>query len=268
MNYEERRQYFAYLNFFRRFQPLTREELQELLAQVKTNQNAVVTIALSCMPIVCNIIERYYQENCFANGINPMELLHIGFIQICKVIEEYDPSRNFSFRYLRNYLRGEIRNEYYKIAQLIRHTPNRRDDQNNSDDTLTIVSFDDIVYDNGEDEPIRLKDAFADKAEIQKQKMLEIVQDILDVIESNFSSFEKELIEMRYGLNSYANDGFLSLDELSRKIRIPRKKLGRIERQIFAKVKNVLQNSNNAGGKNASVYKIHANYNSKKNNKN
>lgn len=248
--------YFSYISYFKQFKPLSKQQIYQLL-EAKNKPHVVNTLALHHMWIVLSIVRRYYESVCFANGVDPSELVNAGFIAIRKLIKKYDLSKGWSIQYVKNYIRGTIKNEYAKLTQLIRYPTCKTKkkvrmnnyQRNNNSFPIQIISLNSIRFHNDNGEAITWEETIPDTKEYTKQQLKILTDEILSLIEKNFSSEARKIIEMRFGIGRYINKGMHSYYELERKIGKSRETIRLIiEKEIMPWLRTILHNSNNLKG--------------------
>jgi RNA polymerase sigma factor (sigma-70 family) len=188
--------------------PLLKEEEARLLLS-KSDKDAVLSdVILRNLQFVCRLVLswKYSAEK---YGVDLMDLVGAGNIGLTKGTAKYNPSKGSYFWYITRYIKSFIKSEFYKSIGLNR---------GNKEKLHSFMPLDEVLSDNGEDEPLSLADVIPSKEDEQRHISLD-VNNLLSELRNDHKAthrLSQEIVELRYGVGSKRHCKPLSLFETAK----------------------------------------------------
>ncbi len=195
--------------------PLSASKEAELL---KKSQNGDIearnTLIEHNLRLVAHIVKKYY-----TSGAEQDDLISIGTIGLIKAVSTFKSDKNIR---LATYAARCIENEILMFF---------RNQRKSSQD----VFISDPIDTDKDGNALTLSDIIADKKDIVEEIDTKLkLEKLKDILGSTLDSREKQIIEMRYGLNSSEE---LTQREIAKKLGISRSYVSRIEKSALEKLR-------------------------------
>ena len=198
--------------------PLSKEEeLEYLILAKKGNEEARNKLIEHNLRLVVYLAKKY--DN---TGYDLEDLVSIGSIGLIKGINTYKIDKNIK---LATYASRCIANE---ILMFIRKNKKTKGD----------ISFEDALNYDGEGNELHLEDIMGTTGDIVVKEYEDKVdrEQLIKEIK-NLDSREKEIINLRYGLNGYNE---YTQKEVASILNISQSYISRIEKKVIKKLKNIM----------------------------
>lgn len=195
--------------------PLSSKREQELLRlKEQGDTNAKNKLIEHNLRLVAHIVKKYYTVNCEQD-----DLISIGTIGLIKAINTFKPDKKIR---LATYAARCIENEILMHFRNIKKTSHDVyiSDPIDTDKNGNVLTLIDIIADES-----NIEDEIDTKLKIQRLR---------EVFDSTLEGREKQIINMRYGLNGETQ---LTQREIAKKLNISRSYVSRIETAALNKLR-------------------------------
>ena len=195
--------------------PLSSKREQELLRlKEQGDTNAKNKLIEHNLRLVAHIVKKYYTVNCEQD-----DLISIGTIGLIKAINTFKPDKKIR---LATYAARCIENEILMQFRNIKKTSHDVyiSDPIDTDKNGNVLTLIDIIADES-----NIEDEIDTKLKIQRLR---------EVFDSTLEGREKQIINMRYGLNGETQ---LTQREIAKKLNISRSYVSRIETAALNKLR-------------------------------
>ena len=195
--------------------PLSKEEEQLLLSKVMDgDQEAKSKLIEHNLRLVVYIAKKF--EN---TGINIEDLISIGSIGLIKAVNTFNPEKNIK---LATYASRCIENE---ILMYLRRNSKRK----------TEVSFDEPLNVDWDGNELLLSDVLGTEENlITKELDLNVDKNLLRTALSKLSGREKQIMEMRFGLDGHKEQ---TQKDVAEQLGISQSYISRLEKRIIKRLK-------------------------------
>lgn len=195
--------------------PLSKEEEQLLLSKVMDgDQEAKSKLIEHNLRLVVYIAKKF--EN---TGINIEDLISIGSIGLIKAVNTFNPEKNIK---LATYASRCIENE---ILMYLRRNSKRK----------TEVSFDEPLNVDWDGNELLLSDVLGTEENlITKELDLNVDKNLLRTALSKLSGREKQIMEMRFGLDGHKEQ---TQKDVAEQLGISQSYISRLEKKIIKRLK-------------------------------
>lgn len=169
--------------------------------------------------LVAHVVKKYY-----ASGCEQDDLISIGTIGLIKGVNSYQPDKGvrlatYAARCIENEILMHFRCQKKRAQDVSLDEPIETDSEGNPLTLMDILSVDDTVFDDV-------------NGEIEKRKVKRFVDEMTDLR-------EKEIIQLRYGLNGKDP---LTQSEIAERLGISRSYVSRIETKVLKKLRKRMMN--------------------------
>lgn len=197
--------------------PLSKAEEEKLLKlSEKGDKAARDKLIEHNLRLVAHIVKKYYAVNCDQD-----DLISIGTIGLIKAVNTFSTDRNIK---LATYASRCIENE------ILMHFRNLKK-------TSQDVFISDPIDTDGDGNALTLIDVIADNVDIAEEIDTKIKLEKLKVLLSGtLDSREKQIIDMRYGLNGHSE---MTQREIAAMLKISRSYVSRIEKAALIKLRRL-----------------------------
>lgn len=195
--------------------PYTAEEEAEIVRRIKNGEDGLKDSLIEHnLRLVVYIAKRF--EN---TGVDLDDLVSIGTIGLIKAVNSFDGEKNIK---LATFASRCIENE---ILMHLRKTAKTKGE----------ISFDEPLNTDFEGNELLLSDVMGTDGDIVFRKIETGVEsDLLKIMLSKLNSREREIMEMRYGLNG---DDELTQKEVADTLGISQSYISRLEKKIISRLK-------------------------------
>lgn len=196
-------------------EPFSVEEENEMLNRLKNGEEDIKNQLIEHnLRLVVYIARRF--EN---TGVDTDDLISVGTIGLIKAVNSYDAEKNIK---LATYASRCIENE---ILMYLRKSVKIKAE----------VSFDEPLNTDWEGNELLLSDILGTDGDVVYKKIESKVEDdILKIALLKLNSREREIMELRYGLNG---DNELTQREVADKLGISQSYISRLEKKIIVRLK-------------------------------
>ena len=198
--------------------PLSEKKERELLTLAQSGDKAAKDKLIEHnLRLVAHVVKKYYAQNC-----EPDDLISIGTIGLIKAVYTFNADKGIR---LATYAARCIENE---ILMYFRNTKKQSQD----------VFMNEPVDCDSEGNAISLIDTIADDFDIVEEidKKMKLKK-LPAIINETLNEREKQIINMRYGINGYEE---LTQREIAKKLSISRSYVSRIEKSALLKLEEKL----------------------------
>ncbi len=195
--------------------PLSEKKENELLEKCQNgDENAKNKLIEHNLRLVAHIVKKYY-----ATGAEQDDLISIGTIGLIKAVSSFKSDKNIR---LATYAARCIENE---ILMFFR----------NQKKTSQDVFISDPIDTDKDGNALTLIDIIADKRDIVEEIDTRLkIEKLKAILPTTLDKREKEIIELRYGLNGIQE---LTQREIAKKLNISRSYVSRIEKSALLKLR-------------------------------
>jgi RNA polymerase sigma-E/F/G factor len=203
--------------------PLSAKEETEILDQCKAgNKEARDILIEHNLRLVAHIVKKYYMTN---KDID--DLISIGTIGLIKAIDTFDADKGirlatYASRCIDNELLMMLRSGKKQSKEVYLYEPIGSDKEGHEINLLDILESADIDI--------------VDELELQRN-----IKSLYVLIDKVLTNREKQIIEMRYGLNKHEP---VTQKEIANDIGISRSYVSRIEKKALKKLRESFENEN------------------------
>lgn len=216
-------QYFTKIYSYRK---LSEKEIHELYKK-KSKNEVVKEITERNLQLAIYLV-RAWQNNAQKYGIDYMDLVSAATIALLKATRNYNPKLGGYYKYVSSYVGSYLEAEIYKHLNYSRLYGKER--IKNGFDVNPSDSLDKIISDNGEDEPLMLKDLIespADKTEFIKIEVGNMLLQ-LEKSKNTVHPLASIILQLRYGIGKHRNNP-LPLSSVAKILRLSKEGVRKIE---------------------------------------
>ena len=217
--------FYRYMEETRKYKVLKEEEARLLLSE--PNKGIALTdVILRNLQFVCKLVLswKYSSEKC---GVDLMDLASAGNIGLIKGTVKYNSSKGSYFWYITRYIKAFVKSEFYKSLGLTRGSKGK---------LHSFIPLDEVLSDDGEDEPLALADVIPSKEDEQSHVSLEINNLVSELRNDHKAAhrLSQEIVELRYGVGSKRHCKPLSLLETAKVLKnLSREGVRKIEKKTL-----------------------------------
>ena len=199
--------FYRYMEETMKYKVLKEEEARLLLSG--SNKDSILSeFILRNLQLVCRLVLswKYSSEK---YGVDLMDLAGAGNLGLIKGTVKYNSSKGSYFWYITRYIKAFVKSEFYKSLGLTRGSKGK---------LHSFIPLDEVLSDDGEDEPLALADVIPSKEDEQTHVSLEI-NNLLTELRNDHKAkhrLAQEIVELRYGVGSKRHCKPLSLFETAK----------------------------------------------------
>lgn len=239
MSRNEYHDFYAYWDKTRQFAMPREEEIHKILRQ-ENKSEAVEQLILQSLQFVCRQV--YSWKNfAYKHNIDLLDLVGAGNIGLIKGVNTYSCSGWNFYKYVGKVIRAYIFNQVFAHFGFSRSECLKR--MKLHMELNPVDSFDTVISDNGEDEPMLLEEIIPCNGDKTEQLTLD-VNNLLTTLRKDHRAPHKlssDVIELRYAVCSRRYNKPLSLSETAKLLqpRLSKEGIRKIERKTLVYLRSL-----------------------------
>lgn len=231
-----RNSYGHYFSKVQSYRKIREHEIHELYKR-KTKEEAVKEIVERNMQFLLFLIQKY-QYRALKYGIDFMDLVAVANLALLKATHKYNPLLGSYYKYVCSYVLSYLECELYKQTNYSRLYAKQRLQMGL--DINPTDSFEKVVFDNGEDDPLTLGEIVAHPKDRQVMLILD-ARDLLERLQEagkQIHPWAALILKKRFGIDGYEA---MPLHKIALELKMSKEGVRKIEKKALAYLSSIVK---------------------------